>query len=253
MNNTELRNRVILPVLLPLLVVGGVALAIGGMALVLLYTSRTIALTIALVVAAGIMVAISLANAVDEQDMTLARRSAVLMVGVLPILASVGVALWSANGAVPAEELNINKQPVLVAPEGALVGAKNDQSFCVFTDPESRTEASCEDVGEVTLPAQAEGGPFLFEFENLQANIQHNFQIFALAGDPSEASAGEELFVTSNGSELITGPDQILYSVPPDAGVEPGQYYYNCVVHPAMQGVLTVAEGDGGEGAAAEG
>ena len=251
--NTDLRNRVVLPVLLPLGVILGVAAAVTTMAFVLLYTNRVLALTIAVIVATGIMVAIALANSVDEEDMTVARRGVILMTGVLPLLAGIGVSLWSVNGGVPEEEWNINKEPALVAPEGAVVGAKNEQSFCAFPEgAEEFTEGNCEDTSELTLPGPpAEGDPFLFQFINLQANIQHNLQIFELAGDASAPEAGELLFGQSEGSSLINGPGEVTYNV---AGgtVAPGeQYYYNCIVHPAMQGVLTVAEG--GEGEAAEG
>lgn len=246
--NPELRNRIVLPIVLPLLVLLGVAVAVGGFALVMLYTTRTLALTIAIVVASGIMVAMALANSIDEEDMTVARRGAILAVALLPLLAGIGIALWSSGGGVDSDTLNINAKPALVAPEGALVGAKNDQSFCVFADPEDQSEAGCEDTGEVSLPAQPEGAPFLFEFNNLQSAIQHNFQIFELDGDASDPSAGAELFGTNNGSQLITGPDETLYTVPADVGLAPGEYYYNCIVHPVMQGVLTIAEGESGEG-----
>lgn len=247
---TDYRNRVVLPVVLPLLVILGLTVLVGSLALIFLFTTRVLALTIAVVAATGIMVAMSLANSIDEEDMTLARRGVIVLTGVLPLVVGAGVALWSANGGVDESELNINKEPLLAAPEGALVGAKNDQSFCVFGEGEE-TEANCADVDEVSMPAQPDG-PFLMRFVNLQANIQHNFQLFELAGSAAAPEAGESIYGVSEGAAIIVGPDEILYSVPQETLVAGGQYYYNCIVHPVMNGVLTIAEGDGGEGGEAE-
>lgn len=248
--NTDTRNRIVLPVVLPLLVLLGVAVVVGSIAVILLFTTRVLALTIAMLVAAGIMVAISLASSIDEEDMTLGRRTVILAAGVLPLVLGAGIALWSANGGVPAEDLMWNKQPVLSAPEGALVGAKNDQSFCLFSDPENQSADTCDDVDEVSFPAQE--GNFLFLFNNVQPAIQHNFQIFELAGSADAPEAGTELFGVAEGSQLITGPAEILYNVEPETLVAGQQYYYNCIVHPVMDGVLTIteggAEGEGGEG-----
>lgn len=243
---TDLRNRIVLPVVLPLLVILGVAAAVAGMALIFLYTNRVLALTMAVVIATGIMVAISLANSVDAEDMNAARRGVILLTALGPIAVGAGVAIWSANGGLPAEDLNINKQPALAAPEGALVGAKNDQSFCLFSDVENQSIETCEDVDEVTFPAQPEGS-FLFLFNNVNVGVPHNFQIFQLAGDASAPEAGDGLFLVPEGSTVITGPAEILYNVPADIPLTPGQYYYNCVVHPVMDGVLTIAEGAEGE------
>lgn len=244
--NSDFRNRIVLPVVLPLLVLLGVAVVVGGIALILLFTTRVLALTIAILVATGIMVAISLASSIDEEDMTLARRGVIVLAGALPLVIGAGIAVWSAAGGVPEDELNINKEPALTAPEGALVGAKNDQSFCVFADPENQTQDSCEDTSEVTFPAQP-GGPFLYEFNNLQNAIQHNFQIFELAGGAESPEPGDELFGVADGAQLITGPETIIYNVEPDVLTAGQQYYYNCIVHPVMQGVLTIAE-EGAEG-----
>jgi hypothetical protein len=247
---TDLRNRIVLPVVLPLLVILGIAAAVAGMAMIFLFTNRVLALTMAVVIATGIMMAISLANSVDAEDMNLARRGVILLTALGPIAIGAGVAIWSANGGLPEEDLNINKEPALAAPEGALVGAKNDQSFCAFSDVENQTADTCDDVSELTFPAQPEGS-FLFLFHNVNDGVQHNFQIFQLAGDAEAPAPGDGLFLVPDGATVITGPAEILYNVPPETPLTPGQYYYNCVVHPVMQGVLTIAEGGDGTEAGA--
>jgi plastocyanin len=74
--------------------------------------------------------------------------------------------------------------------------------------------------------------PTTITFDNRDAGTQHNIAIYT---DPE---LSQELF---NG-EIITGPDTIEYEVPP---LEPGDYYFLCIVHPTMNGTVVVGEGPG--------
>lgn len=249
--NPDFRNRILLPIVLPLAVLLGVVVIVGGIALILLFNTREVGLAIAVVVASGFMVAFSLANGVDEEDMTLARRGVIVAVGVVPLLAGAGISLWSLNGGVPLEEIRFYVEPVALAPEGALIGAQNSESFCTFEDPDD--EGSCTDTSEVTFPAQPDAETFAFVFNNLEAGVPHNAQLFELAGSADAPEAGEVIFGTDEGSEIITGPAEIVYEVPvedPALFEEGAQFYYNCAVHPVMEGVLTIGPppGEGDEG-----
>jgi plastocyanin len=76
---------------------------------------------------------------------------------------------------------------------------------------------------ELSLPA---GAPSVIAFDNQDA-APHNVSIYTESG-------GEPLFQ----GEVITGPDQIDYEVPPQ---EPGEYFFQCDVHPTtMVGTVTV-------------
>lgn len=244
--NTDFRNRVVLPIVLPLAVLAGVAVVVGLLAAILLYTPRVVGLTIAMVVAAGFMIAFSLANAVDEDHMTIGRRVTIAAVGILPLLGGGAAALWTVNGGVAEEDLSSSVpayyEPKAGAPEGALVGAKNEQSFCVFEDAEDQTAESCTDTEEVTFPAQPEAEAFAFEFNNVQNGIPHNFQIFELAEEDGAPAPGALLFGVNEGSTVINGPASIVYEATPNEYEVGDQFYYNCVVHPAMKGVLTIGE-----------
>lgn len=251
--NTDLRNRVVLPLLLPIVILLGIAVLVGGLALILLNTPHVVGLTVALVVAAGVMVAFSLANAVEEQDMTLGRRAVIVLVAAVPLLGGGGAALWAAGGGVPPEELPINFEPLATAPEGALAGAKNAESFCEFEDPDNQTAETCTDVDELTFPAQPESDLFAFTFNNVDDGVPHNLQLFELADDGGEPAPGAGVFLVPDGSEVITGPAEITYEAEqgdPPLYEEGAQFYYNCVVHPVMDGVLTIGPpaGEGGEG-----
>ena len=79
------------------------------------------------------------------------------------------------------------------------------------------------DTEELSLPA---GAPTVIAFDN-QDTAPHNVSIYTESG-------GDALFQ----GEVITGPDQIDYEVPPQ---EPGEYFFQCDVHPTtMTGTLTV-------------
>jgi plastocyanin len=80
------------------------------------------------------------------------------------------------------------------------------------------------DTAEIVLPA---GQGSTITFVNNDAGVQHNIVI---SPDPSMA---DQLF---NG-ELITGQATVTYGIPP---LDPGTYYFYCLVHPNMNGVVTV-------------
>jgi plastocyanin len=73
----------------------------------------------------------------------------------------------------------------------------------------------------------AAGTPTKIVFDNRDAGVQHNIAIY------TDSSLANELF---NG-ELITGPSTIEYTVP---ALEPGEYYFVCIVHPNMNGTVSV-------------
>lgn len=83
----------------------------------------------------------------------------------------------------------------------------------------------------LTVPA---GEPFTIEFANQDAGTQHNIAIFDNPG-----FAGTAIFEGA----LITGPDSITYEVP---ALEAGAYPFKCVVHPTMVGAIQAVEGGGG-------
>jgi plastocyanin len=67
--------------------------------------------------------------------------------------------------------------------------------------------------------------PLKLEFDNKQAGVPHNVGIYDTPARATEIFKGE----------LITGPAKIVYDVPPLA---PGSYYFQCDIHPNMNGTL---------------
>ena len=81
------------------------------------------------------------------------------------------------------------------------------------------------DTAEIVLPA---GEETTLHFVNNDAGVQHNIVI------ATDSSLSEQLFT----GELITGVAETDYTIPP---LDAGTYYFVCLVHPAMNGTVTVA------------
>lgn len=216
--NQEFRNRVFLPLVIPL----GLVLAIGGtvavFALILLYNSRLTALVLASLMAVGVLLSVSLAASRDRLDTS--GRAAVLAAGGAPVL--IGALIALGVGGIPAEELNINREPHTVIPEDApRIAAVNAQNFCAPTD-------GCDTASTVTLPA---GQEITMVFDNRDEGVPHNWTMLPSEGSP----ASEAVARTPDG----TGPATLTTTVPPQ---EPGEFYFVCTIHPNMNGTVTVGE-----------
>jgi len=81
------------------------------------------------------------------------------------------------------------------------------------------------DTDTITVPA---GANVTVNFNNKDSGIPHNFAVY----DSSFRS--ERIFV----GEIITGPATINYTF--TAPSEPGTYYFQCDVHPSMNGDFIV-------------
>ncbi|MGZ5352720.1 MAG: cupredoxin domain-containing protein [Actinomycetota bacterium] len=90
------------------------------------------------------------------------------------------------------------------------------------------------DVGCIEAPA---GEPFEIVFDN-QDPDQHNVSIYPNADELQDPILQEPPF---------GGPDTVTYQVP---ALDAGDYYFQCDVHPTMNGVLQVGGGGGGDGGA---
>jgi hypothetical protein len=210
--NQDFRTRVFQPIVLPLLVLLGMAAFIGLVAFTLLYNTHEGALMLAAVAASAILFTVALAASQDRLDP--GRRVAVGFAAVVPFAIGGAIAFgWL--GEIDDADRNINVQPLVVIPEDApIIAAENSQDFCI---PDN---GGCEpaDLWEVTPSADSE--TILFVFDNREAGVPHNVVITELEGvveDP--APVGEEFLV----SELINGPEQDLYDRRhPDLGGPPG-------------------------------
>jgi len=80
------------------------------------------------------------------------------------------------------------------------------------------------------------GEPFTIVFDNRDANVPHNVRVYT-----GPQTGGDVLFE----GDIITGPSQIEYEIP---ALDPGEYAYDCSVHPNMIGKILVGEAGGATG-----
>jgi hypothetical protein len=74
--------------------------------------------------------------------------------------------------------------------------------------------------------------PFTVDFDNKDPGVPHNFEIF------TDQSATKRLGGASSPADIIVGPDTATYKVDP---LQPGNYYFQCDVHPTtMTGTFVV-------------
>jgi len=88
------------------------------------------------------------------------------------------------------------------------------------------------DTNKLQLPADT---ATVLTFENKDANTPHNFAIY------EDDSAATPIFQ----GDIVTGPATVEYKLP---AIKAGTYYFQCDVHPTMNGTLTVGETAGGSG-----
>ena len=204
-----LRDRLVMPVLLPLGILAVIAAALFGFSRILLSLTPTAATATAIVVAIGVVITASVAA--GRKQVRLSTLGAMLGVTAGVAMLAGGVALAVVGGT--EEEPGGREKPVVT------LAAAN-----IAFEPTS-----------LRVPA---GEAFTLQFHNEDANTQHNVEIF---DDPG--FGGTPLF----DGDLVTGVTQIDYAV--DA-LDPGGYFFRCVVHPTtMTGKMqAVAGGPGGPG-----
>lgn len=226
--NADHKNRLLLPVLLPLGILLAAALFIGTIAFSLLYNTHEGSLMLAAVVAGGILFTVSLASSNERMDAQ--RRTVVVFAAALPLLVGLGLATDLIPG-VDEEARMINVEPLLVAPEDApLIAAENAEEFCLPDD------GGCEPLENWEVTPSGEVEELLFVFDNRDAGVPHNVVIAELDGD----EAGEDLLE----SELVTGPVENVYSDEQLTWDDlPDEWYFFCRVHPVMNGTGTVVGG----------
>ena len=226
----QLRSRILAPVLIPLAIVAVMGVVVGGVAMLLLYNTKTGALAFAGVAAAGILFAFSLAAGRERLD---GRARVILTVAaLLPFGLGVGVATGFI-GDVQEEARMINVLPLLQVPEDIpVIAAENSLEYCLLGD-----DASCVPTDRWDVVPSAETETISFVFENLEPQIPHNVVIAVLEGTEDAPTSGEVLAESS----LISGVSSEYFVA---EGISwddlPEAWYFFCRVHANMNGIGTV-------------
>jgi plastocyanin len=83
------------------------------------------------------------------------------------------------------------------------------------------------DIDELAAPA---GEPFTVTFDNRDTGIPHNWALYASEDDADDTDKAIAA------TEIETAPDVQSVVVP---ALDPGEYYFQCDLHPNMNGTLT--------------
>ena len=208
---TSTRDRVVLPILLPIVMLLVIAAVLFGFSRILLSLTADAATAIALIVALSILVVAAV----------VASRSAVRASSLASMLGAIaGVAMLAGGIALIAVGAGAEKEGG-GGPAVTISLIAKDIAF---------------DKTKLSVPA---GEPFAIDFDNQDAGIQHDVQIF-----DNEGFTGTPLL----SGEIVTGPAKVTYEAP---ALETGTYYFHCSVHPAqMQGTILATAGPPGGGGA---
>lgn len=261
---SEFRNRAFLPVVMPLAILGIIGAVVGLVTLILLFVDRQGAVAVAILGAAGILLAISLAASQDRLD--LPRRGAVALAGVGPLLVG-GLVAAGVIGGLPDEERNINVEPhgpqfvfQGIEDDAPVLAAEESTTFCI---PE---EGSCTDTNEWSFTYQ-EAEQIQYAFDN-RDSLAHNMRIYAVPPEELEGlDSAIDVGALQDGTYKVITPGvppdieggvaQTYLWTPPEEGAEvdaggegeiagpvpvPEQAYFVCTLHPStMWGVVDIS------------
>jgi plastocyanin len=202
------RDRLLLPIALPIGILLVLALVLFGFSRILLSLDHTPATATALVVALAIVVV----SAVAAGRSVIRASSLAAMTGVIA-----GIAMLAGGVAL-----------IAVSPASEGGGASGGGA------PALTVTASGLRFDTSTINLVADQGTTI-RLDNKDAGVQHNIAIY------EDDSLQKLLFK----GDLVTGPDSVDYRVP---GLPAGTYYFHCDVHPTMNGKVVVAPSGGGGG-----
>jgi plastocyanin len=207
------RDRVFLPVVLPLGILALLALVLFGFSRILLSLDAVPATATALTVALSIVVV----SAVAAGRSVIRASSLAAMAGVIA-----GVAMLAGGIAL-----------IAISPKAAGAGGGSEGGGVPAITVTAQNLQF--DTSTINLTADT---PTTIRFDNKDAGTQHNIAIY------QDDSLQKLLFR----GDLVTGPNTADYRVP---GLPVGTYYFHCDVHPTMSGHVVVAEGGGSTGGGA--
>jgi plastocyanin len=202
----EVRFRVPLPIIVPFGALLLIGLAAFGFSRILLSVPKEIATVIAMVTAANVLGAFAVIAL--RRNMNRSVLSELAIVVLYPVLIGAVIATMGLDEGAHGEEH---------APTGPGTGAPTASADVVTA------RGSAFDTDELTLTA---GEATDIEFIN-EDTVPHNISVY------EDDSASKAIFE----GEIITD-DEITYSI--EAPKKPGEAYFQCDVHPAMNGTATI-------------
>ncbi len=203
----EVRFRVPLPIVIPLGALVVIAAITIGMSRILLSVPKEIAVVVAIAVAGNILIACAVIT-LRPQESRLSWAE-LIVVATYPLVIAVVIAQLGVGSGTSAGEAHGGAEEAAAASAGLEIGAEN----VAFT------------TDLIELPAKEETE---VEFSNSDApSVTHNIAIYE----------DEKLSKTLFQGETIPGAQTTTYAIPP---LPKGEYYFQCDVHPGMNGTVRV-------------
>jgi plastocyanin len=220
--NRDSKDRLLLPIFVPLAAVVALAFVILAISRILLAVPPEAATPIALAMALNVLTGAALFASLPRLRSWVIKG--VLVVGAL-ILGVGAVTSMAVSGEL--DELLKREEKSAAEEPGPVSETTPADSQTTAPPPDSSAIIASGitfNVTELNLPAGQEN---TLPFDNRDAGIPHNVSIYSQQG-------GEALFE----GEIITGPATVDYQVP---ALDPGSFYFQCDVHPQMSGAVNVA------------
>lgn len=224
--NRDVKDRLLLPIVIPLSAVLALAFVILAFSRILLAVPQEAATLIALAMALNVLTGAALFASLPRLRSWVLKG--VLVVGAL-ILAAGAITSMAVSGELE-DLLNREEKPAAKEQPGEQPGGgggggqKAGGGQVVNAGGTIVAKGIAFNATELRLPA---GQETTITFDNQDAGIPHDVAIYTQQG-------GESLFK----GEIITGPAKAEYAVP---ALEAGSYWFQCDVHPTMNGTVTVA------------
>jgi hypothetical protein len=221
----DVRDRLFLPLVVPLLLVGAILLGVFALAMLFLFNTYAVALTLAIIIGAGVLAYFGFESAGGE-DMTRAKRAVVVLALAVPI----GIGTLTAVDVIAVEgEKGIEAEPHVTVPEDAPVVVADNIEFGVV-DPETGEV----DWDEVVVTLSTAEDPAVIVFDN-QDTAPHDIDIFESEEALEERRVEEQIL----DGEIIEGGTETVYEF---EAPEAGEYPFYCSVHPQMRGTAVFEE-----------
>lgn len=207
----EVRFRVPLPLVIPIVSLLVIAATTIGLSRILLSVPKEVAVIVALAVSANVLIACAVIAA--RPDTARATWPELLIVFLYPvIIGAVLTQLDLGTGHAEAGEKAAGSETGAEGAEGAESGGGTAVSAA----------GVAFDIDTLELTA---GEETQLDFAN-EDSVQHNVSIY-------ESEGGPDLFL----GDIIPGGQAITYTIP---ALDKGKYYFQCDVHPSMNGEVTV-------------
>ena len=143
--------------------------------------------------------------------------------------ADLAVALPATGSLTLAHPLPTNQQPT-VSPQPT--GSSSGPPPCSPSGTALQVAAQGIAFDQTCMAAPANTA-FTIAFDNKDAGVPHNVDIYSAA-----PPGGSHLGGAAGPADVVTGPGTTTYDVGP---LQPGTYYFQCDIHPTMNGPFVVA------------